>query len=230
MILRVRAIATLLSLIGTTVCAQVVSSNTSTTIDEATEAAVRFRQTGNDVSLLPFRHPDGVKGTTLEIEYEPPPYTLALADKRLDALRVFACTASVFGAAELVSIKPFVGKDGAGIYSKMHFKVIDDWRSDVVDNKNEVQIVSPGGEVIRKGERIRITNARTNFRVGGRYVIITGNRFPQKSNVIYEHLGFFEIINDTIFSAPGWTPFPHRMSVEQAKADVLEATSMRACK
>lgn len=202
-------------------------------ISSAEEAKVveHFGQhAGDDVAAITKRHPDGVKGYMFSAESEPPVFTTAIPDRRLDALRLFACSAGAFGVAELVSQKSFVGKGGLGVFTKMKFKILDDWRSEAPDNKKMAQVIVLGGEAEWKGERFRIKNSAVHVKENARYVLIAGNRFTDKQEVLYGNVRLFEVVDNTLYSAPGWTPFPQGIPLAQAKADVAKALAMRGCK
>jgi hypothetical protein len=228
-------IASLISIIGIPVSAQLVSDNGNTSNDivvmkkDEQRATEKFTQAGNNIEFMSSKHLDGVKGAALEIDIGPPPYTTALPDKRLDALRLFACTSAAFGQAELVGKKSFLGKDGDGVFTKMRFRIIDDWR-DQPENSKVITVVSQGGEVNWKGQKYRVTSKFTDFKIGSKYILVAGSRFEPASDSIFENLRFFEVVNDSIYSGPGWSPFSQGSTILSAKGDVTKALTQRGCK
>lgn len=176
------------------------------------------------------RHLDGVRGLTVHAASERPPRRNVTGDSALDDVWSVACRSAEFGLFELESAKSFVGQDDEGIFTKLRFKRLEDWRGDVRSPAGVVQLVISGGEVVHKGETIRIDNPYGKYEVGSTYVLAAGNRSaPTRERTIYDDPPFMEVRDATIYAAPGWTPFASGTSLKSAKASVAKALDAKAC-
>lgn len=182
------------------------------------------------LSHMKSRHLDGVKGEEIIIDPEPPIERGIFQNARLDALHLYACKSAIFGEVELVGKKSFVGSDGEGVFTKLRFSKIDDWRP---NNKKQVKIINlvvPGGDVEWEGERFRIVNKRANYQIKRHYILIAGNNTENSDNsTIFSNPLFLEVDNNAIYSPPGWTLFENGTTLKQAKADVAKVLGMRGC-
>lgn len=227
-LIRPACIVVLLGGIGVT-HAQTNDQSLSISADERDNATQRYR--GSALSSATQRHFDGVKGWEVVIDPEPPVYARAFPDRRRDALWQYACSAAVFGEAELMAKKSFIGDGDTGVYTKLRFKLSNDWRTNTKVPENHIDIIVPGGEVNFKGEAFRVTNRTANFKSDRHYVLIAGDQtnFNPKQSV-YGEILLLEIDRGAIYSPPGWTVFANGTSIEQAKAEVGSLMSAKECK
>ncbi len=183
----------------------------------------------HDIKMIGARHLDGVKGLDLHIEDEPPIRANVLPDPVLDGLRSLACGAQAFGLVELEDAISFVGSGDLGVFTKLRFKLVDDWRAKKEANGKVVHLVVPGGEVNNSGERIRISTKYANFKTGEQYILYTGTRFNPKK-VIYDTPPLIEVQDKTLFvAADSHSPLSSGLSPSQAKALVNKALSQKGC-
>lgn len=217
----------LTAVFGLVMAQQNAGESVSVGADEASKA-VRHFGGGRDLSKVISHHLDGVMGEEVINDPEPPIYRKYFPDRRLDAIHQEACSAAVFGEAELLGKKSFVGSQGQGVFTKLRFKLINDWRPGNDNNAKVVHVIVEGGEADWNGRRYRIKNKRSDFNVGHRYVLIAGSKSDSSSPIVGEP-PFLEIENVTIYAPPGWTLFPNGTTVKQAKAEVEKVLAARAC-
>jgi len=211
--------------------AQTNDQSMTISADEQDKAGQRYPGSPLSSASNTLRHIDGAKGWEVVLDPEPPLYAQAFPDRRQDALWQSACSAAVFGEAELTGKKSFIGHGDTGVYTKLRFKLFNDWRANTQAPGNHIDIIVPGGEVKFKGEAFKVVNHRADFQPGRRYVLIVGNKtnFDAKRPV-YDDVPLLEIQGGAIYSRPGWTLFANGTSIAQAKAEVGVLMSAKECK
>ncbi|GEM_PF-2284915 len=208
-----------------------VSAASNVTVDEndklASAAAFHRNLRTDTLDSILGTHPDGAKGYTITPRLEGG--VVAAAGDRVSLLTNKACLKQVFGIYELEAVKSFAGKDDVGIFTKLRFKLIDDWRSGAQHDGKQALLVMQGGEIERKGETLRVVNPLLRYVVGGTYLLVAGDRKYVNWNVIYAYAPFIEVRNGRIYPAPVDPLFPLGTSVARAKAEVRAALQKRAC-
>lgn len=129
----------------------------------------------------------------------------------------------------MIGAASFTGSDG-GIYSKLRFRVLDDWRPHVRDPAPDVDVLIIGGEIVRDGERLRMEDAEGQYRLGQRYVLIAGGYRQAGDAVLRAYLHFLPVDGGVIHVAPGEMTFANGVSTIQASADVARAVAMAPCR
>jgi hypothetical protein len=199
--------------------------------DSESERAVRDLASSKKLKLgnVDQRHTDGVKGyKTIPVQEGP---DVGTPDKRTAALAHLACNASVFGLATLENAKSFVGKGEAGVFTKLRFRVIRDWRADAKNKAAVVHLIIHGGELVHAGERVRVESPLANYKIDSSYILAAGARSSaDHGKTIYELPPFVEVENNLIFPTRGWDVFAAGTTVNQAQADVAQAVAAQGCK
>jgi len=195
---------------------------------EKARAAEHFHVGQRDnVETLKRKHLDGVRGYSVHTTIEGGITDGAQRTVRLSNL---ACNSAVFGLVQLEGAKPFVGKDNAGVFTKFRFRILDDWRAQENRGAPIVHLIMEGGEVEHKGEKVRVENSLAKYKLNGTYVLAAGNKSASKfDHAIYATPPFMEVSSNTIYSAPGATPFSSGTSVAKAKLEVDQALETRKC-
>lgn len=201
--------------------------------DSDVEAASEHLGGGKRTALdnLKARHLDGVKGLTVYSQAEKPPHPTGFSDQNLGLIWQLACSSSVFGIVQLEGKHSFVGKNNEGVFTKLRFKMIDDWRGYEVDNRQSIDIVVSGGETKYKGEVVRFDNPYGRYEVGSQYLLAAGGRRAAQAGAKtwYQNPPFIEVNDGSLNAAPGWTPFPTGTRLKAAKASVAEAMAIKLC-
>lgn len=180
------------------------------------------------LSNLQGRHIDGIKGYKVYPMLEGP--SLAQTEQLQKRIARLACKATVFGLVELEAAKSFAGKDDIAVFTKFRFRIVEDWSAEPTHKGTIVHLIMHGGEVTHAGEKYRVENPYANYKVGGRYVLMTGSVDKNEpKQTVMETPPFLEVSDDLIFPAPGWTPFARGTTLEQAKATVNSAISKEGC-
>jgi hypothetical protein len=172
-------------------------------------------------------HPDGVKGFEIRPHLEG---GFVSPDDRSQQLWTKACRLQVFGIYELEKKKSFPGKDNIGIFTKFRFKLIEDWRGGVRSGHKYLHLVTEGGEIEYKGEKLRVDNSITRYTIGKRYLLLTGTRGNDDSNlVVYSYSPFIEVSNGMLYPAPNVNIFAPGTSLSTAHAEIADALKERNC-
>lgn len=201
------------------------------TIDEKDQvesnSAFHVAERFGTVDHIKGTHPDGVKGFEIRPKFDS--WNVSPSD-RSDRLRVKACRFQVFGIYELEKKKSFLGKDNVGIFTKFRFKLIEDWRAGVRNGHKHFDLVTEGGEIEYKGEKLRIDNSITHYAIGKRYFLMAGTRGKDESNmVIYSYSPFIEVLNGILYPASDVDVFTSGTSLSTAHAEIAEALKGRNC-
>lgn len=192
--------------------------------DRATQ---RFRAA--KIDRIETRHLDGTRG--YKVTATSTSYSKASPEQRQRTLRNIACNAVVFGVAKLESARSFVGRDGGGVFTRFHFRLLDDWRA-MPERRVDpvVQLVMEGGEAKYQGETVRVENALADYQVGSSYLLAAGSRFNTTDNkVLYEQPPLIEVADDVLYPAPNSELFASGTSVSRAKAEIDAATPLGSC-
>lgn len=199
--------------------------------DSESERAVRDLAPSKKHKLanVDQRHIDGVKGyKTIPVQEGP---DVGTPEKRTAALAHLACNASVFGLVTLENAKSFVGKGDTGVFTKLRFRVIQDWRADAKNKAPVVHLIVHAGELVHAGEPVRVENPLANYKIDSSYILAVGARSsPDQGKSIYELPPFIDVENNTIFPARGWDVLAAGTTVRQAQADVAKAVAAKGCK
>lgn len=210
-------------------CAETPEPAVRVEADDKEHAARHF---GNSRKLrmdnLERRHLDGVKGYSIHYTTEGP--GLDQPEQLLQAIGSLACRATVFGLVQLEGATAFVGKDDIGVFTKLKFRVMDDWRADKRAGPLVVHLIVPGGEVVHAGEMVRVDNPHANYKVNSSYILVgQAGAEAGEDETLYGPPPLLEVKDNVIYPGPGWTPFAPGTSVQQAKDQVANAVSIRGC-
>jgi hypothetical protein len=222
------------ALLCMTVCAHSIASSQQDQIEvDAAEQLKATQLLGGSrklaLSEIQGRHTDGVKGYKVYPVLEGP--SLAQSEQLQKLVARMACSASVFALVELEAARSFVGKNDIAVFTKYRFRILEDWRVEATRKDPVVHLIVHGGEVTHAGEKYRVENPTARYQTGGRYVLMAGssdNNAPPHS--IFETPPLLEVSDDLIYPAPGWTPFAHGTTLEQAKAAIGRAVGKEGCK
>ncbi|KQV53471.1 hypothetical protein ASC95_12110 [Pelomonas sp. Root1217] len=218
--------------------ASVIAADEALTIDDGDQSIAasllpeskRMRQSLKLDKLRDSKHPDGVLGSTYFSFPEALPVSGEM-DPTLEALQRFACRYAVFGIAELQNSKSFIGKDEIGIFTKLHFKLVDSWSVQPASKVQSFELLVQGGEVQYKGEIIRLGNPQAAYVKGRHYLMIMHSATDKNRRIFAGTPYLLEISNETIYpAAPGWSPFESGTTVTRAKAMVQESLEQEGCK
>ncbi|WP_457322764.1 hypothetical protein [Roseateles sp. P5_E11] len=216
--------------------ASVIAADENLTVDDKDQdiaasllpTSKRMRQRLKLDGLRNYKHPDGVLGTTYFPGSEAPPVSGAM-DPTQEVLRRFACRYAVFGVAELQNSRSFIGKDENGIFTKLHFKLVESWSEQPALKAQSFDLLVEGGTVEDKGETIRLDNPQAAYVKGRHYLMIMHSARDKNKRIFAGTPYFLEISNGTIYSAPGWSPFEPGTTLTRAKAMVQESLEQRGC-
>jgi len=219
-----------------TVVTAVIAADADLTIDDGDQdiagsllpKAKRMRQRLKLDDLRNYKHPDGVLGTTYFSAPEAPPVSGEM-DPAQEVLRRFACRYAVFGVAELQHSRSFIGKDEIGIFTKLHFKLVESWSEQPALKAKSFNLLVVGGTIEDKAETIRLDNPQAAYVKGRHYLMIMNSAKDKNKGVFAGSPYFLEISNGTIYSAPGWSPFEPGTNITRAKAMVYDAVKQKGC-
>jgi hypothetical protein len=198
--------------------------------DSERERAVRDFAPSKKLDLAnpDLHHADGVKGYKVFPVQEGP--DVGTPDKRMAALARLACHASVFALVTLDGATSFAGQGDRGVFTKLRFRVIQDWRADAENASPEVHLIVHAGEFVHAGERVLVENPLANYKIGASYIVATGVRSsPDHGKTLYELPPFVAVENGVILPPHGWDVFAAATTVRQAQADVAQALAAKGC-
>jgi len=177
------------------------------------------------------RDSDGIRTRSVFTVPEPPAVSGQNPDIVQEALRSYACYDSVFGVAEVQDFKSFVNRSETNIFTKVRFRLIDDWSARPGPKEQTFDLIVEGGEAEYKGEVVRINNPQASYVKGRRYVmIIGGNRSGAADKKVFVGSPYLiKVLNDSIYPAPGWSPFKPGTSLDQARGLVGKALALKGC-
>jgi hypothetical protein len=177
------------------------------------------------------RDSDGVRARAVFTVPEPPAVSGQNQNIVQEALRYYACYDSIFGVAEVQDFKSFVNRSETNVFTKVRFKLIDDWSARPGPKEQTFDLIVEGGEADYKGEVVRVNNPQANYVKGRRYVMIIGGNSPGAADkkVFVGSPYLIKVLNESIYPAPGWSPFKPGTNLDQAKALVGEALALKGC-
>ena len=214
----------------TRLCAQAPEPAVQVQADDIEQAAQHFATSRKlRMDSLEGRHPDGVKGYRIYHTAEGP--GLDQPEQLLQVIGSLACRATVFGLVELEGATSFVGKDAIGVFTKLKFRVIDDWRADTRSAPHVVYLIVSGGEVVHAGEKIRADNPSADYKLHSSYILVgEAGADAGKDSTMVSLPPLLEVQDNVIHPGPGWTPFAPGTTVQQAKDQVAKAVSITGCR
>lgn len=131
--------------------------------------------------------------------------------------------------AELRDARSFVGHDEFDIFTKLRFKLVESWSVRPGSKVQSFDLLVQGGEVERNGETLRLGNPQAAYVKGRQYLMIMNSAKDQDSHVFVGSPYLLEILNGSIYPAPGWSPFESGTTLTRAKAMVHEALDQKVC-
>lgn len=200
------------------------------TADDSAKAAMRENYlSSSKLDSIQGRHLDGARGVNFISNPPVPPFNPRAPDPQLEVLKYYACKAAAFGEYKLINQRSFVGDGGNFIYTKRRFKLVDDWSIRDEPTLDVLDVVMRGGEVIWKGEKIRLENEKQKFKVGRNYIVAVGVRTPTQKKLIFGEMLFLEVDNGSIYPGDSFELFEAGTKTADVKKKLNESITSSEC-